>query len=109
MPLLESLRKELFLAQDEILPNRCFANYFESNPSFSKLNEISNVLMGRIDELKLIAIQAKTADYYLLRQISKRLHLGYRKVRKLSGKSFRLAYESNSNGELLFFREFFSE
>ncbi len=107
MPVLDRTRKKLFLVEDEVLPQRIFANYDRSDPSFDQLNKIIEIFEKRTGELQQLFLLAEQGDWAQLRAIAKKLHLGFRKVRKLSGKDFRWGYRTNAS-TLRFFRNFFS-
>jgi hypothetical protein len=94
--LLESSRKKLFMTQDEVLPERQLKNYDKSDVSFEKLGKILVALDNRVNELKYLALESSSADWAKLREIATKLHLGTRKVRKLSGKDFRWGYRANA-------------
>ena len=104
--LFESSRKKLFMIQDEVLSGRRLKNYNGSDISFEKLGEIIQSMEERKDELKFLSLESFSADWAKLREVSKKLHLGTRKVRKLSGKDFRYGYRSNA-GTLSHFQKFF--
>jgi len=105
---LEQLRQKLFLIEDEVLPKRCFKSYSVSDPSFKKINEMLFVFKERIKELEYFASLSQTGNWDDLKDIAKSLHLGYRKITKLSGINFRTAIVYNKTNKCLsFFQTFF--
>ncbi len=107
--LLNQIRQELYFTQDEVIPKRIFANYYRSDPSFKKTEQILNVFKKRVTELQILALISKKAEWSQIREIAKKLHLGYRQVRKISEKHFRWNYENKSKAGLDYYRKFFSE
>jgi lon-related putative ATP-dependent protease len=107
--LLDDVRKKLFLLQDEVIPNRVFANYYRSDPSFKKTEFILNVFKNRIDELQLLSSSSLNADWTQIRQAAKKLNLSYEKITRISEKNFSWNYGSKSKAGLVYYQKFFSE
>ena len=102
---IEELRKDLYLNQDEVVPKRGYTNYKEYAPSIEKLKEMLLVFKKRFDELSAFSVIASNGSWTELKKIAKELHLGYRKVGKLSQSGYDFRYEKNLDS----FRNFFEK